>query len=559
MKEQLLDQMDLERERGITIKLQPVCMRYTSKGEEYTFNLIDTPGHVDFQYEVSRSLAAVEGAVLLVDATKGIQAQTLSNLYFALEHDLAIIPVVNKIDLPNAQTEKVKQEIIQLLGCNEDEILPASGKTGKGVGEILERIVRDVPPPENRSNESLRALIFDSQYSDYRGVIAYTRIVSGRIAKNDDIAMLAAKANAQAGDVGIFTPALLSEPSLETGSIGYIATGLKNIEQCRVGDTITLLGDETADALPGYRIVQPMVYASFYPADGEDYNAMRDALGKLKLNDAAFSFEPESNPALGRGFRCGFLGMLHMEIIRERLSREYAFDPTVTTPSVVYRVQLHGGGEIEIFSPMDYPDPASISTTLEPFVKLEIVTPQEYTGNVMELAVRARGIYKNTQHLDETRVVLEFEAPLAEIIVNFHDDLKSISSGFASLHYEPIGYRENDLVKLDILVGGDLIGAFSRIVPKERAFSEGKRVTEKLRDAIPRQAFAIPVQAAVGGKILARETIRPFRKDVTAKLYGGDVTRKRKLLEKQKKGKKKMASSGRVQIPPSAFLSVLKR
>jgi GTP-binding protein LepA len=562
MQHQLLDQMDLERERGITIKLQPVRMAHSCKGKEYTFNLIDTPGHVDFQYEVSRSLAAVEGAVLLVDATKGIQAQTLSNLYFAMEHDLVIIPVVNKIDLPNAQTDRVKGEIIHLLGCDEDDILLASGKTGEGVPAILDRIVRDVPPPKDRSNEPLRALIFDSEYDDYKGVIAYVRIVSGRVKKNDAIVMKASRADAQAMEVGTFSPSLVSAISLETGSIGYVATGLKSIDSCRVGDTITLVESvETTNSLDGYRVVEPMVYASFYPNDGDDYNAMRDALGKLKLNDAAFSFEPESNLALGRGFRCGFLGMLHMEIIRERLSREYGFDPTVTTPSVVYRIRLRGDSENEkdIFSPMEYPDPSLIESTLEPFVKMEIVTPQEYIGNVMEIAVRARAVYKNTQHLDESRVVLEFEAPLAEIIVNFHDDLKSVSSGFASLHYEPIGYRENALVKLDILVAGDIVGAFSRIVPKERAFSEGKRSVEKLKEAIPRQAFVVPIQAAVGGKVVARETIRPFRKDVIAKLYGGDITRKRKLLEKQKKGKKKMASSGRVYIPPAAFLSVLKR
>lgn len=561
MKEQLLDQMDLERERGITIKLQPVRMFYTHKGKEYTFNLIDTPGHVDFQYEVSRSLAAVEGAVLLVDATKGVQAQTLSNLYFAIEQNLEIIPVLNKIDLPNAQVEKTKREIDNLLGCGEENILCASGKTGEGVDAILQRIVRDVPSPRGAIDKPLRALVFDSQYNDYKGVIAYVRIVDGEVTRGKKLYMMATSFESEAIEVGSFSPAFIPEPYLETGSIGYIATGLKNIDECRVGDTVTLFDkQDEVSQLPGYQDVQPMVFASFYPDDGEDYNAMRDALGKLKLNDAAFSFDPESNPALGRGFRCGFLGMLHLEIIRERLTREYQFQPTITTPSVVYQVLVSGDTEVKnVYSPVDYPDPSMIEKTFEPYVKLEIVTPQEYVGGIMELTTRSRSVYKNTQYLDETRVVLEFEIPLSEIIVNFHDDLKSISSGFASMNYETIGYRESELAKLDIFVAGDRIGAFSRIVPKERAFSEGKRTVEKLKDAIPRQAFVIPIQAAVGGKILARETIRPYRKDVIAKLYGGDVTRKRKLLEKQKKGKKKMASSGRVHIPSQAFLDVLKK
>lgn len=561
MKEQLLDQMDLERERGITIKLQPVHMFYKHNGKEYSFNLIDTPGHVDFQYEVSRSLAAVEGAVLLVDATKGVQAQTLSNLYFALEQNLEIIPVLNKIDLPNAQVEKTKREIDQLLGCGEENILCASGKTGEGVDAILQRIVRDIPPPKGKSEKPLRALVFDSQYNDYKGVIAYVRIVDGHITRGKDLYMMATSFQAESIEVGTFSPSLIPEAQLETGSIGYIATGLKSVDECRVGDTITIFEKkEEVKTLPGYQEIQPMVFASFYPDDGEDYNAMRDALGKLKLNDAAFSFEPESNPALGRGFRCGFLGMLHLEIIRERLTREYNFQPTITTPSVVYQIAIKGNEEVQnVYSPVDYPDPSMIEKTFEPYVKLEIVTPQEYVGGIMELTTRSRSVYKNTQYLDETRVVLEFEIPLSEIIVNFHDDLKSISSGFASMHYEAIGYRESELVKLDILVAGDVVEAFSRVVSKERAFSEGKRTVEKLKDAIPKQAFVIPIQAAVGGKILARETIKPYRKDVIAKLYGGDVTRKRKLLEKQKKGKKKMASAGRVHIPSQVFLDVLKK
>lgn len=561
MKDQMLDQMDLERERGITIKLQPVRMRYEKNGILYTLNLIDTPGHVDFQYEVSRSLAAVEGAVLLVDATKGIQAQTLSNLYFALEQDLAIVPVVNKIDLPNAQVEKTKREISQLLGCSQDSIVCASGKTGLGIEHILDAIIQEVPHPQGEKEKPLRALVFDSQYDDYKGVIAYVRIVDGNVRPGDKVRMMAVGSHTEVGEVGIFLPKFTPQDVLDAGSIGYVATGFKTIEECRVGDTITLASEHTrVTPLEGYRIVQPMVYASLYPNDGEDYNAMRDALGKLKLNDAAFSFEPESNPALGRGFRCGFLGMLHLEIIRERLSREYEFEPTITTPSVVYQVMRKGRNDHEnIFSPFEYPDPSEIEKTFEPYVKLEIVTPQEYVGGVMELASKSRSMYKNTQYLDETRVVMEFEIPLVEIIVNFHDDLKSISSGFASMNYEPIGYRESELSKLDILVAGDRIDAFSRIIPKEQIFSEGKRTVEKLKDTIPRQSFVVALQATVGAKIIARETIRPYRKDVTSKLYGGDVTRKRKLLEKQKKGKKRMQSMGKVYIPPQAFLSVLKR
>ncbi len=561
MKEQLLDQMDLERERGITIKLQPVKMHYEMDGEVYVLNLIDTPGHVDFQYEVSRSLSAVEGAVLLVDATKGVQAQTLSNLYFALEQNLEIIPVVNKIDLPNAQVEKTKREIIHLLGCKEEDILCASGKTGEGIERVLQEIIRKVPHPKGNVDGMFRAMIFDSQYDDYKGVIAYVRVVDGTIHSGEKIIMMATKNETEAGEVGVLTPTPLNQGALETGSIGYIATGLKSIDQCRVGDTITLVSVfEKVKMLEGYREVQPMVFASFYPSDGEDYNAMRESLGKLKLNDAAFSFEPESNLALGRGFRCGFLGMLHLEIIRERLFREYNFDPTVTTPSVVYRIMKKGANTfISLYSPLDYPDPSEIEITQEPYVKLEIVTPQEYVGSVMDIATKARGSYINTEYLDETRVVLQFESPLSEIIVNFHDDLKSISSGFASMYYETIGYRQSELVKLDILVAGDLINALSRIVPKERAHSEGKRLVEKLKEALPKQSFAVPIQAAVGGKILARETISPFRKDVIAKLYGGDVTRKRKLLEKQKRGKKKMASMGRVIIPSETFLSILKK
>jgi len=574
MKEQLLDQMDLERERGITIKLQPAQMLYTvkseklkveSKGEtqdqEYILNLIDTPGHVDFQYEVSRSLAAVEGAILLVDATKGVQAQTLANLYHAIEQDLEIIPVLNKIDLPNANVKQVSHEVMHVLGCEEKDILTASGKTGEGVDKILESIVTKVPAPTGDPEKPLRALIFDSVYDDYKGVVAYVRIVDGSVKRDDVLRYKATKADGTCIEVGHFKPLMEKTDVLKAGDIGYIATGLKSVSICRVGDTITLesLHDQV-DLLSGYKEVMPMVYASFYPMEGDDYNAMRDALDKLKLNDAAFVFEPESNQALGRGFRCGFLGMLHLEIIQARLDREFSLSPTITTPSVVYELYLKDQTEpMTLYSPIDMPDPSTIEKIAEPYVKLEIVTPAEYLGGVMELVGKARSTYKNTQYLDEERVLLTFEAPLTEVIVNFHNDLKSVSSGFASLNYELIGYRVSDLVRLDILVAEEKVDAFSRIVPKERAHSEGKNAVEKLKEAIPRQNFMIALQAAIGGKVIARETIKAFRKDVTSGLYGGDITRKRKLLEKQRKGKKKMKSIGKVDIPGEAFLSVLKK
>jgi len=557
MKEQLLDTMDLERERGITIKLQPVRMKF----ERYILNLIDTPGHVDFGYEVSRSLAAVEGAVLLVDATKGVQAQTVANLYQAIEQGLEIIPVVNKIDLPNAEIEKTKKEIIHLLGCKEGEILEASGKTGKGVEKILETVVEKIPSPTGGSDQPLRALIFDSKYDTYKGVLAYVRIIDGAIVAEDKIATMATKQKSSAIEVGYFSPELVKSKKLSAGDIGYIATGFKTVEDCRVGDTITLeknIGE--AKPLPGYKEVKPVVYASFYPKEGDDYNFMRDALGKLKLNDAAFTFEPEANLALGRGFRCGFLGLLHMEIIQERLKREFDIDPVITTPSVVYEVKLKSKNEKEkIYSPLEMPDPSVIESVEEPYVKLDIISPAKFLGPIMDLMNNTRAEYKNTEYIDSERMILSFESPLTDVIIDLHDKLKSASSGYASMNYEIVGYKPNKLVKLDILVAGDQVEAFSRIVPEEKAFSEGKATVEKLKDVIPRQNFQIALQAAIGGKILARETIKAFRKDVTAKLYGGDVTRKRKLLEKQKKGKKKMTNVGKVEIPSSAFLAVLRK
>ncbi|HHH12512.1 MAG TPA: elongation factor 4, partial [Candidatus Moranbacteria bacterium] len=528
MKEQLLDQMDLERERGITIKLQPVRMEYRG----YVLNLIDTPGHVDFQYEVSRSLAAVEGAVLLVDATKGVQAQTVANLYLAIEQGLEIIPVVNKIDLPNAEPEKVKEEIVSLLGCAEEEVLFASGKSGRGVKEVLEAILARVPSPRGARDGRPRALIFDSVYDTYKGVVAYVRVMDGAFTAEDEIELLAAGSHGQVMEVGVFKPDFQPRKKLLAGEIGYIATGLKTVADCRVGDTIGLRAfSGQTEALAGYRRVQPMVYAELYPAEGEDYTVLREALEKLTLNDAALTFEPESNPALGRGFRLGFLGLLHLEIIQSRLEREFSLRPTLTAPSVVYRVYLTGRTEpLSVYSPVKWPDPSQIDHIREPFVKLEIIVSAEYLGAVMELMGKTRAVYRNTDYLEAERVLLVFEAPLSEVITNLHDRLKSVSAGYGSMSYEPLDWRESDLVKLDILVAGEKVDAFSRIVPREAAAREGKAIVSKLKEIIPRQNFAVALQAAVGGKILARETISAFRKDVTAKLYGGDVTRKRKLL-----------------------------
>jgi len=585
MKEQLLDTMDLEREKGITIKLQPVRMiyNYRTSGQGSTFssrqlrcrdssrsnlsdgkfilNLIDTPGHVDFSYEVSRSLAAVEGAVLLVDATKGVQAQTVANLYQAVEQNLEIISAVNKIDLPNAEIEKTKKEIVHLLGCKAEEILEASGKTGEGVEKILEKVIEKIPPPKGENEKPLRALIFDSKYDSYKGVLAYVKIIDGEVKAEDKIFTMATKQESSVIEVGYFSPELTEINKLTAGEIGYIATGFKSVEDCRVGDTITATSYKLQIAsLPGYKEVKPMVYASFYPKEGSDYNFMRDALGKLKLNDAAFTFEPEANLALGRGFRCGFLGLLHIEIIQERLKREFEIDPVITTPSVVYKIKLKSKNEkLKIYSPLEMPDPSVIESVEEPYVKLDIISPSKYLGAIMGLMRATRAEYKNTEYIDSDRIILTFESPLTDVIIDLHDKLKSASSGFASMNYEFIGYRPNDLVKLDILVAGDRVEAFSRIVPRQNTFSEGKGMVEKLKEFIPRQNFQVALQATVGGKILARETLKAFRKDVTAKLYGGDVTRKRKLLEKQKKGKKKMTQIGRVEIPSSAFLAVLRK
>ena len=566
MKDQMLDQMDLERERGITIKLQPVKMFYRYQETDYELNLIDTPGHVDFHYEVSRSLAAVEGAILLVDATKGVQAQTLANLYLAIEQGLEIIPVINKIDLPNAQVEKTRKEIIHVLGCTEDDILLASGKTGLGVQAVLERVIERTPAPGGDEQAPLRALIFDSVYNTYKGVVAYVKVVDGTVKRDDVLHMLGTEKEGVTVEVGLFHPNLVATDILRAGDIGYIATGLKAVADCRVGDTVTWKKKErdqtVVERLPGYKEIRPAVYASMYPVDGDDYTLMRDALDKLKLNDAAFTFEPESNQALGRGFRCGFLGLLHLEIIQARLEREFGLVPTITTPSVVYEMKLRGEEKnIALYSPVDLPDPASIEVMYEPYVSLSIVVPSEYLGGVMQLCQSIRADYKNTEYLDEERVLLSFEAPLMDVIVNFHDDLKSASSGYASMNYELIGYRESDVIKLDILVANEPVDAFARMVPRRDAHSEGKRVVEKLKEVLPRQNFAVALQAAIGGKVIARETIAAYRKDVTGYMYGGDFSRKKKLLEKQKKGKKKAKEmgQGRVSIPSSAFLAVLKK
>ncbi len=566
MKDQMLDQMDLERERGITIKLQPVKMFYNYRDVDYELNLIDTPGHVDFHYEVSRSLAAVEGAILLVDATKGVQAQTLANLYLAIEQGLEIIPVINKIDLPNAQVEKTKKEIVHILGCKEEDILLASGKTGLGVQAVLERVIERVPEPGGSEDAPLRALIFDSIYNTYKGVVAYVKVVDGTVKRDDALHMLGTEKEGVTVEVGLFHPNLVATDILRAGDIGYIATGLKAVADCRVGDTVTWKKrerDQTiVERLPGYKEIRPAVYASMYPVDGDDYTLMRDALDKLKLNDAAFTFEPESNQALGRGFRCGFLGLLHLEIIQARLEREFNLTPTITTPSVVYEMKIRGEDKnVALYSPVDLPDPASIEAMYEPYVALSIVVPSEYLGGVMQLCQSIRADYKNTEYIDEERVLLSFEAPLMDVIVNFHDDLKSASSGYASMNYELIGYRESDVIKLDILVANEVVDAFARMVPKRDAHSEGKRVVEKLKEVLPRQNFAVALQAAIGGKVIARETIAAYRKDVTGYMYGGDFSRKKKLLEKQKKGKKKAKEmgTGRVSIPSDAFLAVLKK
>ncbi len=558
--EQMLDNMDLERERGITIKARAVQMDYIARGgETYCLNLIDTPGHVDFNYEVSRSLAACEGAVLVVDAAQGIEAQTLANTYLAIEDDLEIVPVINKIDLPSAEPERVKKEIEDVIGIPAQDAPCVSAKLGTNIDEVLEAIVRHVPAPEGDPDDTLRALIFDSQYDPYRGVIVYIRVVDGTIRTGQKIRMMATGAEfgvVEVGHLKVFGYEACNE--LRAGEVGYLTASIKEVSETRVGDTVTDAENKTGQALPGYRKVQPMVFSGVYPADGKKYPDLRDALEKLQLNDASLTFEPESSVALGFGFRCGFLGLLHMEVIQERLEREYNLDLITTAPSVIYKVHYTDGHEEMIDNPLNYPNPTEIEYAEEPFVKANIITPADFVGNIMELCQERRGVYKELQYLDEKRVELHYELPLNEIIYDFFDALKSKTRGYASLDYEMLGYRKSDLVKLDILLNGDVVDALSFIVHTEKAYPRARRIAEKLKENIPRQLFEIPVQAAVGNKVIARETVKALRKDVLAKCYGGDITRKKKLLEKQKEGKKRMRSLGTVEVPQEAFMAVLR-
>lgn len=557
--ELVLDAMDLERERGVTIKASAVRMFYTARdGQTYELNLIDTPGHVDFSYEVGRALAACEGAILLVDATQGIEAQTLANLYLALEHDLVIIPVINKIDLPAARPDEVAKEIAEVIGVPESEILRISAKLGIGVEEVLEAVVRRVPPPKGDPQAPLQALIFDSHYDPYKGVIAYVRVVNGALTMGQRIMVMSTGVVSEPVEIGVFTPDLTPTGRLEAGEVGYVATGLKSVRECRVGDTLTAADRPAAAPLPGFRAPKPMVFASFYPAEGEDYGLLREALEKLQLNDAALVFQPETSQALGFGFRCGFLGMFHMEIVQERLEREYGLDIVATAPSVEYEVVLRNGEVKTITRPSDLPDPSWIEEIREPWMKVTIITPAEFIGPVMDLITSRRGVYQNMTFLDPRRVMIEAEVPLAELIIDFYDQLKSRTRGYASMDYTFIGYRAGDLVRLDILVHGQPVDALALIVHRDQAYHRGHVLVEKLKEVIPRQLFDVAIQAAVGGRVIARATIKAMRKDVLAKCYGGDVTRKRKLLEKQKEGKKRLKMIGRVEVPQEAFLAVLK-
>ena len=558
--EQLLDSMELERERGITIKATAVQLTYTAdNGETYDLNLIDTPGHVDFNYEVSRSLAACEGAVLVVDASQGVEAQTLANTYLAIDAGLEVLPVINKIDLPSARPAEVKTEIEDIIGIPAEDAPEISAKNGINIHSVLEMIVRDIPAPKGDRAAPLQALIFDSQYDSYRGVIVYTRIKEGTVRAGMDIRMMATGAVYKVVEVGTMNPlGLTPGTELGAGEVGYITASIKNVADTRVGDTITCLDNPAEAPLPGYRQVQPMVYSGVYPADGAKYQDLRDALEKLKLNDASMSYEPESSIALGFGFRCGFLGLLHMEIIQERLEREYNLDLITTAPNVVYRVTKTDGTVLMVDNPLDYPDPMEIELAEEPFVKASLIAPQEYVGNIMDLAQQRRGEFKNMEYLDANRVELHYEMPLNEIIYDFFDALKSRTRGYGSLDYTFLGYRPSKLVKLDILLNGDVVDALSFILFADNAYPRARKICEKLKDNIPRAQFEIPVQAAIGGKIIARETIKALRKDVLAKCYGGDITRKKKLLEKQKEGKKRMRTFGTVSVPSEAFMAVLK-
>ena len=558
--EQMLDSMELERERGITIKATAVTLGYTADdGERYTLNLIDTPGHVDFNYEVSRSLAACEGAVLVVDASQGVEAQTLANTYLAIDAGLEVLPVINKIDLPSARPAEVKTEVEDIIGIPAQDAPEISAKNGINIHSVLEMIVRDVPAPTGDRNAPLQALIFDSQYDSYRGVIVYTRIKQGTVKPGMDIRMMATGAVYKVVEVGNMSPTgLVSQDALGAGEVGYITASIKTVADTRVGDTVTTVENPAPEALPGYRQVQPMVFSGIYPADGARYGDLRDALEKLQLNDASMTYELESSIALGFGFRCGFLGLLHMEIIQERLEREYNLDLITTAPNVVYRVTKTNGETLMVYTPLDYPDPADIQLAEEPYAKVNVIAPQEYVGNIMDLCQNRRGEFKNMEYLDANRVELHYEMPLNEIIYDFFDALKSRTRGYGSLDYELIGYRPSRLVKLDILLNGEVVDALSFILFADNAYPRARKICEKLKENIPRAQFEIPVQAAIGGKIIARETIKALRKDVLAKCYGGDITRKKKLLEKQKEGKKRMRTFGSVSVPSEAFMAVLK-
>ena len=558
--EQMLDSMDLERERGITIKSSAVTLHYTAAdGEKYVLNLIDTPGHVDFNYEVSRSLAACEGAILVVDASQGVEAQTLANTYLAIDAGLEVLPVINKIDLPSARPAEVKSEIEDIIGIPAEDAPEISAKNGINIPAVLEMIVRDVPAPTGERDAPLQALIFDSQYDSYRGVIVYTRIKQGTVKPGMDIKMMATGAVYKVVEVGTMIPGGLNpSDALGAGEVGYITASIKTVADTRVGDTVTGVENPAAQPLPGYRPAQPMVFSGIYPADGAKYQDLRDALEKLKLNDASMSYEPESSIALGFGFRCGFLGLLHMEIIQERLEREYNLDLITTAPNVVYRITKTNGESMYVYTPLDYPDPADIQLAEEPYAKVSLISPQEYVGNIMELCQNRRGEFKDMVYLDASRVELHYEMPLNEIIYDFFDALKSRTRGYGSLDYELIGYRPSRLVKLDILLNGDVVDALSFILFADNAYPRARKICEKLKENIPRAQFEIPVQAAIGGKVIARETIKALRKDVLAKCYGGDITRKKKLLEKQKEGKKRMRTFGTVAVPSEAFIAVLK-
>ncbi|NEW05166.1 elongation factor 4 [Paenibacillus sp. SYP-B3998] len=559
MQEQVLDQMDLERERGITIKLQAVRLAYKAEdGVEYILNLIDTPGHVDFTYEVSRSLAACEGALLVVDAAQGIEAQTLANVYLALENNLEILPVINKIDLPSADPERVKQEVEDVIGLDASEAVLASAKAGIGIKEILEQVCKKVPAPQGNPDNPLKALIFDSHYDSYKGVIVYVRVVDGSIKAGSKIKMMATGKTFEVIEVGAFKPRMSSVPSLEVGDVGFVIAGIKNVGDTRVGDTVTDTENQAPEALPGYRRINPMVFCGLYPIETTDYNDLREALQKLELNDASLRFEPETSTALGFGFRCGFLGLLHMEIVQERIEREFNIPLITTAPSVIYRITLTNGDVIDIDNPSNYPDPQRIDYVEEPYVKASVIVPNDYVGTIMELCQGKRGEYLNMEYLDTNRVTLSYEIPLSEIVYDFFDMLKSRTKGYASFDYEISGYKKSNLVKMDILLNAEQVDALSFIVHRDTAYHRGKIICDKLKELIPRQMFEVPIQAAIGQKIVARETVKAMRKNVLAKCYGGDISRKRKLLDKQKEGKKRMKQVGSVEVPQEAFMAVLK-